>query len=501
MSLRGRLLLVIVLLNLTVLGIVQTASAIVHQGILRDYRQVYQNHLQSVLSDAYETGNEGALQRVRRLLEPDSSIRRLFRDGLVTNGRDANAPGHVHLNLMGAVHRDSSFPVERVRLGIEAAMENGGLVEAGGGYCVPITGADEEIVAGAWYLPILSPMPQVPFRVFAIPFLVSTLLFAILAFMTINRSVVRPLNKLGGAASRLGGGKFDVRVQRVPRTPEFDVLVEAFNTMAMRIEGHTEDLEREVKSATEEARRKERALVVSGRLAAMGTLAAGVAHEINNPIGGMLNAVIRLSERKDLGDRERAYLELIREGLNRVSGTTQKFLDFSPRDLEPQPFLLRDAVDRARSLIDHRLREQSVEIHIEIAEELPDLVGDRHEIQQVLLNLFINSLDVLEGQKEGWIRVAARADEGFVHLLVEDNGPGMDRALIDRVLDPFFTATGRPEASGLGMFISYSIIKNHGGDMEIESSPGAGFKTRISMPVSNHLDAQGGSSPEDPRGS
>ena len=204
------------------------------------------------------------------------------------------------------------------------------------GFCVAIR-AGGQVAAGAWYVPVELPA-NLPLRFFAIPVLSSTVLIGILAFYTLGRSVVQPLNRLGQAAARVGAGEHGVRVARVAGARELNLLVDAFNAMVSRVAGHTEELRREVARATEETARRERALVVSSRLASMGTLAAGIAHEINNPIGGMLNAVHRLRQRDDLDERSSVYLQLVAEGLDRIGATARKVLDFSPGQIEAAPF-------------------------------------------------------------------------------------------------------------------------------------------------------------------
>jgi signal transduction histidine kinase len=289
---------------------------------------------------------------------------------------------------------------------------------------------------------------------------------------------------LGRAAARVGAGQYDVQVAPVPRTPELNVLVDAFNAMAAKVAGHTEELQREVERATEETARRERALIVSSRLAAMGTLAAGISHEINNPIGGMLNAARRLAQREDIDERSKLYLDLILEGLERIAATARKILDFSPRQIQAAPFRLADAVEGARVLVEHRCEHEGVELQVRLPDDLPELTGDRHEIQQVVLNCLLNSLDALQGQaRPRRIEVGAALEGQRLCLRIDDNGPGADADTLSRVMDPFFSTKDRPSASGLGLFICYAIVKNHGGEMEVESRPGAGFHVTIRLPV------------------
>lgn len=482
-SIRGRVLLIVVVLNLLVLGAVQITQTLSFERWRSNARGVYETFLAGILRKAYGEESRSPLATVRALLTIDN-FRGVFKDVLVTNGRSPEAPGFVDINPIGAALRDNRvFPLQEVRAGIQAAIAERALIPVGDGFCVPIK-SGEHVVAGAWFQPHLPPPPRPRLWVLATSLVLGTLLTVLLARWAIDRSVARPLRDLTTAAARVGAGDIDVRVPVLPPGHELASLVADFNAMARRVAGHTQELDAAVKRATEETARKERALVLSGRLAAVGTLAAGIAHEINNPIGGMLNAARRLLERPNLDERDRRYLQLIQEGVERVGKIARRVLDFSPRQGHASRFPATAAIDGARALVEHRLAKEGVHLTTTVDPGLPDLHGDLHEIQQVLLNVFLNALDVLAGQPgERWIAVHARRVEQQVEIFVEDNGPGMRREDLARVFDPFFSAKGTADATGLGMFISFSIVANHGGSLELDSDVGRGFRVRIRLPT------------------
>jgi len=482
-SIRGRVLLIVVVLNLLVLGAVQVTQTLSFERWRSNARSVYETFLAGILRKAYGEETRSPLATVRALLALDS-FRGVFKDVLMTNGRSPEAPGFVDINPSGAAVRDHrTFPLAEVRAGIQEAMRERALIQVGDGFCVPIASGDH-VVAGAWVQPHLPPPPRLRLWILAASLVLGTVLTVTLASWAIDRTVARPLRDLTAAAARVGAGDLDVEVPALPPGHELASLAADFNAMARRVAGHTQELDAAVKHATEVAARRERALVLSGRLAAVGTLAAGIAHEINNPIGGMLNAVRRLQERPDLTDRDRRYLALIQEGLERVGKIARRVLDFSPRRGQGVRFAAAAAIDGARALVEHRLVREDVRLTVAIEPDLPQLHGDLHEVQQVLLNVLLNSLDVLAGRPgERRIDVAARRSGGQVEIFVEDNGPGMARADLGHVFDPFFTAKGKPDATGLGMFISYSIVANHGGTLEVDSDLGKGFRVRILLPA------------------
>ena len=491
MSLTWRFLIVLVVLNLGVFGAVLGVSWSLQDQWVRDQQDNYGRVFQNALRDAavgvaeYSLRDLAALdgRRLRALLRL-SKNRSLFRDAVVTNGK-APADNAVFLNLLGAVHRDpAGFPEAEIRRGLARAQSERTLIPVGDGYCMPIV-HDDRAQGAIWYaLQVPPPPPPTPIWVVAVALVVSVLAFGLLAWWTFNRTLIWPLRALGGAAARIGSGDYRERVPAMGGARELEEVIQAFNTMAQKVEGNADELAREVRLAVAETRRKEQALVLSSRMAAMGSLAAGIAHEINNPIGGMLNAVHRLQQRADLEDRDRTYLELVREGLERVGATARKVLDFSPRDVAGAPFPIADAVTGAHALVEHRFTGEGIGFVAAVPADLPLIRGDRHEIQQVFLNLFLNSLDAFaEAGRTGTVRVSVRRAGEVLQVAVDDDGPGVPAADLQRIMDPFFTRKARPDASGLGMSICYTIVRNHGGDMEVESEEGRGFRVRIGLPV------------------
>ena len=314
MSFRARLLLVIVLVNLGVLGIVQVTTHILQaparEEERRSYQKILEHQYQRAFAAAYEVAGKDELEaeKVRRVLASDVFALQ-FADMHVIHGEPL-VIGSLALNPLGASMRsEADFDLEEVQAGIRESVREGKLLEVGSGFCVPIV-VNDKVVAGAWVKrPFGAVSRNVPWTAFILPILLSILVFALLANWIVTRTIGRHIQTLTDTARRLGGADYSARVPRLGTSPEINLLGRTFNAMAAKVEGHTEELAREVKRATEEAKTSERALVVSARLASMGTLAAGIAHEINNPIGGMLNAVQRLSKREDLDDRDRVVGE------------------------------------------------------------------------------------------------------------------------------------------------------------------------------------------------
>jgi len=481
-----RILLFALLLNVITLGSVQI---FVHYNQERWFQRERANSENAVLNAARELtrvyspaslSDAAADARQVRNLISNATIREQYADVIVTSGQ------LVYLNPRGAVHRDpDTFPHSDIVKAMAISREVDGTVPVGGGTCFALR-QDEAVVGFVWFLPRhLAELPAtLPFWSSVLALSVGSVLFGLVLFVAIRRTVGAPLEQMRRAATAVASGTYAARLPESAPAGEFGPVMAAFNFMADRVESNTTTLEREVREAVEAAQQKERALVLSSRLASIGTLAAGVAHEVNNPIGGMQNAVHRLLQSPDLDDRQRTYLKLVEDGLGRIARTTRRLLDFAPRAVESAEFPIDKAIEGAVALVEHRLRGSGVELRVEAAEDLPELRGDEHEIQQVLLNLMLNSLDAIEeGAAGSLIEVRATAVDGKVCLRVQDDGPGMGAEDIGRVFDPFFTSKGRPDASGLGLFICYSIVQNHGGEMTVDSRLGEGFTVEIVLPA------------------
>jgi two-component system NtrC family sensor kinase len=252
--------------------------------------------------------------------------------------------------------------------------------------------------------------------------------------------------------------------------------------MLDKIADHRRTLEDDVRQARGKVANTERRLFAAQRLTTTGTLAAGIAHEINNPLGGMINAV-RVLQQGTLDEAKRVeYLGLVSEGLERVRAIVQRMLQFGPRTFEPRPSSLKEAVDSAAAFLSHAFKAKDVALQVELPADLPAVNGNPVELQQAFLNVLKNAVDACV-MGEGVVTVYHRAGEGNVSVLVADNGCGMDEAERARCLDPFFTTKDVGEGTGLGLAVAHNIVANHGGKLEINSDPGKGTTVSLTFPT------------------
>ncbi len=316
-------------------------------------------------------------------------------------------------------------------------------------------------------------------------------LMMVLSYVLISRLVVKPLTKLSAAADRIAEGDYNITIEGEHGADEVGRTVRAMNRMAREIAEYQGHLEDRVLSALGRMKKAEQHLAIAQRLAATGTLASGLAHEINNPLGGMKNAVRALA-RGDLSpERTELYLDLITDGLGRVEQTVKKFLSFTPRTIEPHPVDLSDVAEKSVALAMHKLEKQNIEVETTVPPAGEAIVfGDPHELQQVALNLLLNAADAIEEGKAGRIDVSVERTSDEVVLAVTDNGSGISPEDQDRVFDIFFTTKSVGEGSGMGLAVVHNIVTNHGGRIELTSEPGAGTTFQVFLPGESTPDAQ-----------
>jgi len=289
-----------------------------------------------------------------------------------------------------------------------------------------------------------------------------TMAVGVLAALVVGRSIARPVNALLEAADT-----FDPSVSSEPvpvrGTDEFAELTTHFN-LAMR----------RLRAAHDEHQLSLRKAASSERLVALGSLVAGVAHEVNNPLAGLKNIYVAL-RRGDLPkEQTREYVELMGESLGRIEAIVSRLLEFG----RPRPLSLREARpaelahDVAR-LVGPQVRQHHVSL-VELDDGVGDLEvrADRLQVGQALLNLVLNGLFVTP--KGGQLRMRLRRRPGWCGIAVEDDGPGIPVELRDRVLDPFFSTKPEGEGTGLGLTVTRSIVDAHDGELTFEFPPSGG---------------------------
>jgi PAS domain S-box-containing protein len=292
-------------------------------------------------------------------------------------------------------------------------------------------------------------------------------------------------------ARRKDGTEFPVEISLSPlQTEEGPLVIAAIRdiTERKRNEARIQALKEEAERRRAEAERValEHAARRAEKLAALGTLATGLAHELNNPIGIMSSRIelMLLEGRLTLPEEVREDLEVLQRQAHRVARITHGLLTFARQSAgERTPVDLNHVVRETLLLAERQITKEGVGFTVALAPGLPAILGDVDTLQQVVLNLVTNARDAL-ATTGGDIRIETCAREGhpdLVELVVADTGPGIAPEDIARIFDPFFTT--KPAGTGLGLSITHGIVREHGGTIDVESAPGKGTRFVLAFPA------------------
>ncbi len=252
-----------------------------------------------------------------------------------------------------------------------------------------------------------------------------------------------------------------------------------------------ENLERRVRERSEALARHEKEMAQADRLASIGQLSSGIAHEINNPLGIILGYAQLMLRDEEVGSQKYEDLKIIEKHVKNCKTIVEDLLSFARNTQTRQDHIsLHEMIDQVVTFIRQHARPDSVTIEREYDEDVPEMVMDEKKIKQVLVNLIMNARHATG--TEGKIHVSTRFDteNQKVAIRIEDTGYGIEKKNLSRIFDPFFTTKPTGEGTGLGLAVSYGIIKNHGGDIAVESEPGRGSVFTILLPAVKGNDIQ-----------
>jgi signal transduction histidine kinase len=295
------------------------------------------------------------------------------------------------------------------------------------------------------------------------------------------RRWMNPISTLTRKMQTVRSGNIDVEVA-VDREDEIGQLARQFNSMLdglRRARNQREDLVR--KQANVE------------KLAALGRLSAGVAHEVNNPLGGILTCLEALGHADPGSPRHREYRDLIRSGLERIGVTVNQLLRFArgPEVAERRPVDLHRVINDALAFSRFQNRQNRVAV-VRSLGDIPEVVGDPDLLHQVFLNIILNAMQALKDG--GSLEIGTWANDGMVSVVFEDDGPGIPEGNHQKIFDPFFTTKEVGVGTGLGLSVAHGIVQAHGGTIEVSNRHGGGARFTVHLPVAEAAD--GGGDPE-----
>ncbi len=303
---------------------------------------------------------------------------------------------------------------------------------------------------------------------FILIFLVITLLVMLYIANFLTRHFSKRLANLMKIVDRIGKGDFSPIMPARKYRDEFSDLAVAMNSMMYELTNRQEQL------------------LQARKISAMGTLTAGIAHEINNPVNNVsliLESLVESGDTMDTKELHRLYQDGM-EQCDRVSDIIRNLLEFSRAShTKVKQVSIEEIVDKTKRLVLNEMDLYQISFHKEIRDQLPDMVIDASGIQQVLFNLFLNAIQAMPCGGDLTVSIGLSKAMNECRIDIIDTGKGIDQEHINKIFDPFYTTKQDGEGTGLGLSVSYSIIEKHGGRIEVNSKPGQGTTFVIYLPL------------------
>lgn len=274
--------------------------------------------------------------------------------------------------------------------------------------------------------------------------------------------------------------KFLDRIKMLFRAEdEIDILADRFNQMIFRLDKAYRDLQNAQSN-----------LIQSEKLATVGTLTAGLAHEINNPVAGLQNCIRRIQNDPNNLEQNKKYLAMMENAVDKIEKVVGNLLNFTRK--QSGDFIsisISEIIENSLLLVSHRLEKLRISVTNNIAADLPMIGGNKNQLEQVMLNLFINSIDSIEEKiskhpdSERRLILSASRESDFVKIRIEDTGSGIPKNIMDKIFDPFFTTKSPGKGTGLGLSVVYNIIDAHQGKIYFESEEGKGTIVNLHLKI------------------
>lgn len=330
------------------------------------------------------------------------------------------------------------------------------------------------------------------------------LLFSVSIGVLLQRLIYVPLKDLESGAKKIAAGSLGQNIP-VRSDDEFGRVAGSFNHMTTALNESRREmqelvqtLELKVAQRTQELLAAKAEVAQGEKLASIGVLASGIAHELNNPLTGVLTFTSLMRKKAPEGSEDAEDLDLVIRETKRCASIIKRLLDFAREKVPVKGFFnLNQVIEDTVRFVERPASLQQIEITLKLDPELPQVWGDADLLKQVVMNLLVNAQQAIEGKGKIVVESRLLANPGImklggesfpmVEIAVTDTGCGIPQANLERIFDPFFTSKEVGKGTGLGLSVSYGIVKAHGGRISVESVVGAGTTFHIQLPITPPL--------------
>jgi len=317
----------------------------------------------------------------------------------------------------------------------------------------------------------------------------------------VNRDLVRQLNVKSFVAVPMIGRERVVGVvsadnlfsEREITEEDFKLLVTFVNQAGIAIENaemyeelkrFNSTLRRRIREAMKELEESQRQLMQSEKLAALGQIAAGVAHELRNPLTSIKILLYSLMEEFNINEKRPEDVEVIKSEIGKMEELIRRFLDFArPSSPVLERVNVNEVIEGVISLVGYQMKENDIVLRMNLSPKA-EIMADRDHLRQLFLNLILNAIQAMP--QGGELRIETRLSDGMLITRIKDTGMGIPKPVMDRIFEPFFTT--KEEGIGLGLSIVDRIVKEHNGKIEVESAPGEGTEFRVYLQIGGEMD-------------
>ena len=318
-------------------------------------------------------------------------------------------------------------------------------------------------------------------------FLANIAFAMILIFLAVvfSRHITTPIHKLIEASQNIGRGNLDDKIE-VETNDEIQILINEFELMRTRLKESYHDMEKKIQKRTRELQEAQAQISHQEKMASLGMMAAGIAHEIGNPLTS-ISSMAQVIKRKNENQNINEYVTNILKNIERISRIVRELVDFSrPSSHEEALCDINEIIKSAVGIIKYDRRSKNIVYSLILEPELPKTILVSDHLLQVFLNILINSVDASEGYGDE-ISVRSLTKNGKIHIEISDKGSGIPAPIQKKIFEPFFTTKEVGKGTGLGLTVSYGFVKKLKGEINVKSEVGKGSTFVVSIPIRAHF--------------